>query len=150
MRIALHASVNRIVVSSSKSPRAETRLAAFPHFRHRRFASGKKLNDNTQAWISLESNLHDFSAWIRSRTRLGLAKDAPEGRSIRRRELGRAVLEVGSLHHRDDRRASRAPYPQAANELWHDASTGCFKGGPSEARIFGWRGNMRRRTWNMG
>ena len=44
----------------------------------------------------------------RSRTHLGLAKDAPEGRPIQRREVGPvvAVPEVGGLHHRYERRAA--------------------------------------------
>ncbi|MDJ0853192.1 MAG: integrase core domain-containing protein [Myxococcota bacterium] len=43
-----------------------------------------------------------------SRTHLGLAQDAPEGRPIQRRQLGRvvAVPEVGGLHHRYERRAA--------------------------------------------
>jgi hypothetical protein len=44
----------------------------------------------------------------RSRTHLGLQKDAPEPRSIQSAELGQVISipEVGGLHHRYERRAA--------------------------------------------
>ena len=46
--------------------------------------------------------------YLRSRTHLALAKDAPEPRAIQSAEWGAVVEipEVGGLHHRYDRRAA--------------------------------------------
>jgi putative transposase len=60
-----------------------------------------------------EKHLHRVGAsyvrhYNRSRTHLGLAKDAPEGRPIQGPELGKVIAfpEVGGLHHRYERRAA--------------------------------------------
>ena len=49
-----------------------------------------------------------FQCYLRSRTHLALAKDAPEPRAIQSPELGAVVEipEVGGLHHRYERRAA--------------------------------------------
>jgi transposase InsO family protein len=60
-----------------------------------------------------ERNLHRhlqsfLDYYHRSRTHLGLQKDAPEPRSIQSAELGQVISipEVGGLHHRYERRAA--------------------------------------------
>jgi transposase InsO family protein len=58
---------------------------------------------------SLCRHLRDFLDYYhRSRTHLGLEKDAPESRSIQSAEAGRVISipEVGGLHHRYERRAA--------------------------------------------
>jgi transposase InsO family protein len=58
---------------------------------------------------SLYKHLQSFVGYYhRSRTHLGLQKDAPEPRSIQSVELGPVVSipEVGGLHHRYERRAA--------------------------------------------
>ena len=58
---------------------------------------------------SLDKHLQSFVGYYhRSRTHLGLQKDAPEPRSIQSVELGPVVSipEVGGLHHRYERRAA--------------------------------------------
>jgi hypothetical protein len=58
---------------------------------------------------SLYRHLQSFMGYYhRSRTHLGLQKDAPEPRSIQSAELGQVISipEVGGLHHRYERRAA--------------------------------------------
>jgi len=58
---------------------------------------------------SLHRHLQSFLGYYhRSRTHLGLQKDAPEPRSIQSAELGQVISipEVGGLHHRYERRAA--------------------------------------------
>ena len=57
----------------------------------------------------LSRHLRKFAHYYhRSRTHLGLRKDTPEPRPVQAPEAGRivAILEVGGLHHRYERRAA--------------------------------------------
>jgi len=57
----------------------------------------------------LRRRLHSYLRYYhRSRTHLGLEKDAPEPRAVERPEQGRVVAlpQVGGLHHRYFRRAA--------------------------------------------
>jgi len=57
----------------------------------------------------LYRHLRNFADYYhRSRTHLGLQKDTPESRPVQAPEAGRivAILEVGGLHHRYERRAA--------------------------------------------
>ena len=49
-----------------------------------------------------------FAYYLRSRTHLSVAKDAPEPRPLQRPEMGEVIeiAEVGGLHHRYERRAA--------------------------------------------